>query len=87
MIMIRTVLNIDGMACGMCESHINDAIRHAFSVEKVSSSHKKGTTEIISEVPLDEKKIKEVIDATGYTMAGFSSEPYQKKGFSLFHRS
>lgn len=25
--MIKTTLKIDGMACGMCESHINDAVR------------------------------------------------------------
>ena len=33
--MIQTTLKIDGMMCGMCESHINDAIRKDFSVKKV----------------------------------------------------
>ena len=33
--MIQTTLKINGMACGMCESHVNDAIRNAFSVKKV----------------------------------------------------
>ena len=36
--MIQITLKIDGMMCGMCESHINDAIRNAFSVKKVSAS-------------------------------------------------
>ena len=31
--MIQTTLKINGMACGMCESHVNDAIRNAFAVE------------------------------------------------------
>ena len=31
--MYQTTLKIDGMMCGMCESHINDAIRNAFAVE------------------------------------------------------
>ena len=31
--MIQTTLQIDGMMCGMCESHVNDAIRNAFAVE------------------------------------------------------
>lgn len=31
--MIKTVLKIDGMACGMCEAHVNDAIRKAFTVK------------------------------------------------------
>ena len=39
--MIRTTVKISGMACSMCEAHINDTIRRTFSVEKVSSSHNK----------------------------------------------
>lgn len=54
--MKKTVLNIDGMMCGMCESHVNDAIRAAFDVKKVTSSHSKGRTEILSENGIDEKK-------------------------------
>ena len=33
--MIKTTVKIDGMACSMCEAHINDAIRKAFPVKKV----------------------------------------------------
>ena len=40
--MIKTTLTIDGMMCGMCESHMNDAIRGAFDVKKVTSSHSNG---------------------------------------------
>ena len=36
--MVKITLDIEGMACGMCEAHVNDAIRKAFSVKKVSSS-------------------------------------------------
>ena len=78
--MIKTTLHINDMACGMCESHVNDAIRNAFKIKKVSSSHTKKKTEILSEQPLDEKKLQEVITATGYTMTGIDSEPYEKKG-------
>ena len=38
--MTKTTLKIDGMMCGMCESHMNDAIRNAFNVKKVSLSVK-----------------------------------------------
>ena len=41
------------MACSMCESHINDAVRRAFPVKKVTSSHVKGETVILSEQALD----------------------------------
>ena len=39
--MIETIVKVDGMMCGMCEGHINDAIRSHFPVKKVSSSHSK----------------------------------------------
>lgn len=66
--MTQTVLKIEGMACGMCESHVNDAIRNNFSVKKVKSSHKKGETVIKSEEPLDAEKLKKVIADSGYTL-------------------
>ena len=85
--MIKTTLKIDGMMCGMCESHINTAIRNNFKVKKVNSSHSAGETEIISDEPLDEDMIKSVIGETGYTLKGISSEEYEKKKFTLFGRN
>lgn len=82
--MIKTVLKIDGMMCGHCEAHVNDEIRNNFDVKKVSSSHSKGETEIISENPLDEAKLTDVISETGYTLSGITSEPYTKNGFFSF---
>ena len=79
--MTKTILNIEGMQCGMCESHVNDAIRNNFAVKKVTSSHAKNCTEILSEQPLDEQKLREVIDKTGYTVTGITRKPYEKKGF------
>ena len=58
--MIETVVKVDGMMCGMCESHVNDAVRKAFpEAKKVASSHTKGQTVIHSEQPLDEQKLRE----------------------------
>ena len=79
-IMIQTTLKIDGMMCGMCESHINDAVRKDFPVKKVTASHSKGTCVILSEEPLDEAKLRDTIDATGYTLLDIQSQPYEKKG-------
>lgn len=85
-IMIKITLKIGGMMCGMCESHINDAVRSSFAVKKVTSSHRKGKTEIITEIPIAEDALKKVIDATGYTLLGIQTEGYERKGFSLFER-
>ena len=77
--MFRTVVDIDGMMCGMCESHVNDAVRNNFKVKKVSSSHGKGRTVIESEAPLDEGDLRRVIGATGYEVQQVTSEEVQKK--------
>ena len=82
--MYETKVKIDGMMCGMCESHINDAIRSAFSVKKVSASHGKGEADIISEEPIDEAKLREAITKTGYDFVSMMSKPYEKHGLFGF---
>ena len=82
--MYKTTVRIDGMMCGMCESHVNDAIRSRLSVKKVNSSHKKGETIIISENELTKEKIMTALDGSGYNVMDVSSVPYEKRG--LFHR-
>ncbi len=82
--MIKTTVEISGMVCGMCEAHINDAIRAAFPVKKVTSSRTRGETVILSEAPLDRQKLKQTIAATGYIMLSASEETAEKK--SLFAR-
>ena len=82
--MIKITLDVEGMACGMCEAHVNNAVRQNFAVKKVTSSHTKGKTEIIAQAPLDEEKLKAVILGLGYTVTKVHTEPYEKKGFSLF---
>ena len=56
--MYQITLGIDGMMCGMCESHINDVVRNAFPVKKVSSSHGKGQTVILSETEIPEAALR-----------------------------
>ena len=82
--MIKITLDVEGMACGMCEAHVNNAVRQNFAVKKVTSSHTKGKTEIIAQAPLDEEKLKAVILGLGYTVTKVQTEPYEKIGFSLF---
>ena len=77
--MQQITLKIDGMMCGMCESHINESIRNNFSVNKVTSSLTKGETIILTENNLDEAKLKEIIDKTGYKLLSISKAPYEKK--------
>ncbi len=82
--MIEYVVEIEGMACSMCEAHINDAVRKEFPVKKVSSSHTKGETVIISETELDGDAIRRAISATGYNVNKITSRPYEKKRLFSF---
>lgn len=78
--MIETIVKVDGMMCGMCEGHINDAIRSHFPVKKVSSSHSKGRTVIRSQEALDQAQLRQVIDGTGYKALDVVSRPVEKRG-------
>ena len=84
--MYQTTLKIDGMMCGMCESHINDTIRKAAPVKKVTSSHAKGEAVVLTDEPLDIEAVKAAVHATGYEVTDASSEPYDKKKVSLFKK-
>ena len=82
--MVKTVLKIDGMMCGMCESHMNELIRKNFEVKRVTSSAKKGETVVISEKEVDIPQAKKEIKDIGYELLSYETEPYEKKGFFHF---
>ena len=82
--MVETILKVQGMMCGMCESHINEVVRKTAQVSKVSSSHNRGETVIVSEQALDIESLKQAIAATGYAVTGAKTRPYEKKGFFAF---
>ncbi len=85
--MIKTTVKIDGMMCGMCESHMNDKIRNRFKVKSVKSSHTKGESVILSETKLNEADLRATIEEIGYTPLSVTTEEYEKKGlFGIFGR-
>ena len=85
--MVKITVEIEGMACGMCEAHINEAVRNAFQVKKVTSSHIKKQTIIITENDIPEQELNNVVAKAGYCVVAVSSEHYKRKGvFSAFKR-
>ncbi len=79
--MVKYTLTVDGMRCGMCETHVNDAVRRAFPVKKVRSSHIKKRTVVVTERDIDEQALKDAVNRTGYTVLSVEKEPYVKRGF------
>ena len=85
--MIKYTLKIDGMRCGMCETHVNEIVRKNVTVKKVKSSHIKGETTFVCDTEIDENALTEAISLTGYRVLSVVSVPYEKKGFfSIFKK-
>ena len=84
--MYKTEVGIEGMMCHNCEAHIVKAFEETFKLKKVSASHENSQVELISENELDTDKIKETVESAGYKYISSESEPYEKKGFSLFKK-
>lgn len=83
--MVKIIVGIKGMACGMCEAHINEAVRNAFRVKKVTSSHTKKQTIILAEQDIPEQELKSTVAKAGYDVVFVNNEPYEKRGlFSAF---
>ena len=78
--MVQTTLKVNGMMCGMCEAHVNDAVRKACPVKKVNSSHSKNQAVILSEIELDTEALMNAIRGTGYEVGTIQKEPYKKRG-------
>jgi copper chaperone CopZ len=78
--MNKITVKIDGMMCGMCESHVSDAIRKAFPVKKVTASHSRGEAVILTEGNITQAQLCAAIAPTGYEVTGMTVEPYEKKG-------
>ena len=65
--MVKTILEIDGMMCGMCEAHMNDVIRKTITdAKKVKSSHKKNMSKFVTEEKPDIEKLTKAVDEIGY---------------------
>lgn len=82
--MIEITIEVEGMKCGMCESHVNDTVRRVTGVKKVNSSHAKNKTVVIAEDSVNPEEIVKAIAAQGYNVGRTESKPYEKRG--LFGR-
>ena len=78
--MWKYTVHVEGMMCGMCESHVNDAVRKVVPVKKVTSSRSKKETVVITETELDQEALRAAISATGYEVGEIRKEPWKKKG-------
>lgn len=74
----KITMKIDGMMCGMCESHVNDAIRSNLNVRKLKTSHSTGLSEFLTNDVVSDESLKEIIEKTGYRVLDIKREYIQE---------
>ena len=79
--MNKYILGIDGMACGMCEMHVEDKLRKAIKLKKVNASHIKNNVVVITELELSEEDFKKILNPTGYRITSYEKSVAVKKFF------
>lgn len=82
--MKKVTLKIDGMRCGMCETHINNIVRtNLVKVKKVKSNHHNGEATFVVGDDVNYQSVIDGITKDGYRVLEQKDEPYVE--FSLFH--
>ena len=73
--MIRTKAKVGGMMCGMCETHVQEAIRKTLpESSKVKADRKKDMVEFNTPTAPAEEAVKKAIESIGYEYGGMESE-------------
>ena len=84
--MIRIRVRVEGMMCGMCEAHVNDAFRKALPLRKVTSNHKTKETIILTETDVPDSILASIITAGGYTFMGATRTEDAPRGLRFLFR-
>lgn len=80
--MLKITVDIEGMMCNMCESHMDDEFKKQFSfIKKVTSSHSENNSVIITTEDIDDERLKAAVEECGYKFWGRQGCRMRRKGF------
>ena len=79
--MNKYTLGIDGMRCGMCEIHVEEAIEKKIKVKKASANRFKKELVVITELELDLNDFEKYLEDTGYRITSYKKDKAVKKLF------
>lgn len=65
--MARTTLTVEGMACGGCETNVEEAVGALEGAESVEADNESDTVEIVGDV--DDDAVRAAIEDAGYSVA------------------
>lgn len=81
---MKKMITVEGMMCGMCEAHVNDALRKVPGVRKASSSRARKQAVVECDETVSDEMLLEAIQATGYQASDVRPALDEKRG--LFGR-
>lgn len=83
--MKKAMVKVRGMACSMCEAHVQQALRNEIEgLRQLKASHRKAEVTFLCESRVAEDKIKKVITALGYDYVSTEWTEENKKGMFGF---
>ena len=77
----KYTLAVRGMRCGMCEMHVEEALRKNLKIKKAKASHFKNEVVVFSLLNLSEEDFKNALDPTGYIITSFKRDVAVRKIF------
>lgn len=77
--MTKITLHIEGMMCSRCEAHMNETVVKVYPKAKVTSSHTKKETVILTADTISDEKLASLVIEAGYKLEGIDRAPYEKK--------
>lgn len=84
--MVKVTMNIEGMACPMCQAKVERIVKEKCKVESISVSHESGVCEFTAKAAPDEDALHQSIEDFGYTVKSYDCTQEEKKRFSLFRK-
>lgn len=80
--MYQTIIGIDGMRCGQCESHVAEMLGKIDGALVVKASHFKNNATILSPIQINEEQVRSALDGSGYRILSFQSAKVEKEPFA-----
>ncbi len=65
---MEKILNVEGMMCPHCESHVKKALEAIDGVENAEASHENKSVKVTLSAPVDDSALKKAIEDAGYTV-------------------
>ena len=78
------VMTVEGMMCGMCESHVAEALRKVPGVEKAKADRSKNEARVECGADVSDEALLKAVQDSGYDASNVREAAEEKKGLFGF---